>query len=165
MPSGPRSSLTCWLHNRASAHISGSRTRRGENHAEVRGGLGSQAAQGVFSHSEDRPLSSAAVLRDPWHVRRPPLCPEGGGNGNKTYTLTLDPHGPSIVSAVFTFQGHGCVNAADEGARSMREEQLCVCVCVIETDGAVGRAEPQVNIIARQLSVCSFVLRSTTACD
>ena len=95
MPSESRSSLTCWLRNGASAHISGSRTRRGENHAEVRGGLGSQTAKGFFPTARTVHSPLLAVLRDPWHVRKPPFCPEGGGNGNKTYTLTLDPHGPT----------------------------------------------------------------------
>lgn len=51
----------------------------------------------------------------------------------------MDAHRPCLLRNVFTFLGRGYVNAADEGAWSMREAQLCVCVCaVVDEVGELG---------------------------
>ncbi len=104
--------------------------RRGEKHTEVRGGFGSLTAQGFFPQwGPSTPLSSGP--EGSLAFSRPPH-PEGMGTGISTHTwtrtLTLDTHSPSFISNMFTFLGRGCVNAADEGARSMRANS-CVCVC------------------------------------
>lgn len=132
----------------------------GEKRREVRGGLGSQTAQGFFPQQGP----SSRVLRDPWHFRSPSPPQKRVGSWNKHMLQsklspcdTHRPPQPLLPQNYVYISGTRLCESCRW--RSTEHERVCVCVCACVLSACVrkpARAGRKLIILFMDFERCHY---------